>query len=128
MKFPLFKVNVFDRNNQNRKQSVEIDNIQYLHKLYSAEVWVNIWCSTEEERTRLIDAVKTRFNELEAHHYSTCSNFNFADKCSKIDDVCEALTSQSGRANKKANVQILTITLLFLKPIIFARVRFVLKV
>ena len=72
-------MNVFDRNNQNRKQSVEIDTIQYLHKLYSAEVWVNIWCSTEEERTRLIDAVKTRFNELEAHHYSTCSNFNFAD-------------------------------------------------
>ena len=62
-----------------RKQSVEIDNIQYWRKLYSAEVWVNIWCSTEEERTSLIDAVKTRFNELEAHHYSTCSNFNFAD-------------------------------------------------
>ena len=84
-----------------RRQSVEIDNIQYFRRLYSAEVWINIWCNTEKERTSLIDAITTRFNQLEANHYTTCSNFNFTDNtCSKIDDVCEALTSQGGRANK----------------------------
>ena len=84
-----------------RKHYVEIDTIQHIRRLYSAEVWINIWCNTEEERTSLIDAVTTRFNQLEAHHYTTCSNFDFTENNCKITgECCEALTSQSGRANK----------------------------
>ena len=85
-----------------RKNYVEINHVQHLRRLYSADVWVNIWCSTEEERTALINAIELRFNQLLASHYTTCSNFNFDDDtCSKLDDECEVLTSDTGRANKR---------------------------
>lgn len=85
-----------------RKNYVEINHVQHLRRLYSADVWVNIWCSTEEERTDLINAIELRFNQLLASHYTTCSNFNFDDNtCSKLDDECEVLTSDTGRANKR---------------------------
>ena len=85
-----------------RKNYVEINHVQHLRRLYSADVWVNIWCSTEEERTALINAIELRFNQLLASHYTTCSNFNFDDNtCSKLDDECEVLTSDTGRANKR---------------------------
>lgn len=84
-----------------RKKYVEIDNIQHLRELYSADVWVNIWCNTEEERTELINAVKLRFNQLKASHYTTCSNYDFSTHCcSKINETCEALTLDTGRTNK----------------------------
>ena len=84
-----------------RKHYVEIDHVQHLRRLYAAEVWVNIWCNTEEERTSLINAIELRFNQLIASHYSTCSNFCFDDNtCSKLDDECIVLTSDTGRANK----------------------------
>ena len=84
-----------------RKNYVELDHVQHLRKLYNADVWVNIWCNTEEERTNLIDAIELRFNQLQASHYSTCSNFNFDNEwCSKLDSQCEVLTSDTGRANK----------------------------
>ncbi|WP_296882124.1 hypothetical protein [uncultured Methanobrevibacter sp.] len=82
-----------------RKHYVELDHVQHLRRLYNADVWVNIWCNTEEERTSLIDAIELRFNQLEASHYTTCSNFN-DDWCSKLDSECEVLTSDTGRANK----------------------------
>lgn len=97
-----------------RKQYVEIDNVQYIRRLYDATVWLNIWCNTEEERTSLIDAVQLRLNQLEANHYSTCSNFDFAsNECSKLDNVCEALTSQNGRANKGQCPNLLNYTSFF---------------
>lgn len=84
-----------------RKSYVEIDHVQHLRRLYSADVWVNIWCNTEEERTSLINAIELRFNQLQTSHYTTCSNFIFGDNlCSKLDSECEVLTSDSGRANK----------------------------
>ena len=82
-----------------RRDYVEIDHVQHLRRLYDADVWVNIWCNTEEERTSLINAIELRFNQLEASHYTTCSNFN-DDCCSKLDNECEVLTSNTGRANK----------------------------
>ena len=82
-----------------RRAYVEIDHVQHLRRLYDADVWVNIWCNTEEERTSLINAIELRFNQLEASHYTTCSNFN-DDWCSKLDNECEVLTSNTGRANK----------------------------
>lgn len=84
-----------------RKSYVEIDHVQNLRRLYSADVWINIWCNTEEERTSLINAIELRFNQLQASHYTTCSNYIFTDdQCSKLDKECEVLTSDTGRANK----------------------------
>ena len=84
-----------------RKNYVEIEHVQHLRRLYDADVWINIWCNTEEERTSLIDAIELRFNQLQASHYTTSSNFIFNDNtCSKIDNECEVLTSDTGRTNK----------------------------
>lgn len=99
-----------------RRQYVEIDNVQHIRKLYSADVWINIWCNSEEERTSLIEAIQLRINQLEANHYSTCMNYTYdEDVCSKIDDVCEALTSNSGRANKGQCPNLLNFTSFFEK-------------
>lgn len=97
---PCVSVQVADESSI-RKQYVEINHVQHLRRLYSADVWVNVWCSTEEERTSLINAIQLRFNQLEASHYTTCSNFNFNDNCcSKLETECEALTLDTGRTNK----------------------------
>lgn len=85
-----------------RRDIVEMDQVQYTRKLYSANLWINIWCNTEQERQQLIDDITLRFNQLEASHYSTCNNFQFDGSiCSKSKNVCEALTSQCNRAEKK---------------------------
>lgn len=84
-----------------RRHYVEIDNIQYSRKLYNANVWINVWCNTEEERQSLVDAIDLRINQAEEHHYTTCSNYNLDDNtCTKSMNVCESLNSQGGRANK----------------------------
>lgn len=85
-----------------RRRYVEIDNIQYIQQYYSAELWINIWCNTEEQRQELITSVDTRIKQALANHYSTCHHYNYDDKiCSKTNETCEALTSQSNRAFKK---------------------------
>lgn len=96
-----------------RRDYVEIDHIQNSRRLYSADVWVNIWCNTEAERTSLINAIELRFNQLEASHYSTCSNFDGTNYCSKLEKTCEALTSNSGRANKGQCPDVLNFTSFF---------------
>lgn len=84
-----------------RRQYVEIDKVQYARRLFNADVWINIWCNTEEERQSLIDAVQLRINQLEEHHYTTCSNYDFTSRnCNISENTCEALTSLGGRANK----------------------------
>ena len=82
-----------------RKQYTEIDNIQYIRRLYNASVWINVWCNTEEERTSLINAIRLRLNQVEAYHYSTCSNYD-SRNCKQTGNVCEALDSHGTRANK----------------------------
>jgi len=110
---PCVSIQVADEN-YIRKHYVEIDNVQYLRRLYSAEVWVNIWCNTEEERTNLIDAITLRFNQLETNHYTTCMNFNFDDNyCSKLNTACETLTSNNGRANKGQCPDVMNFTSFF---------------
>ena len=98
---PCITLNLADENFI-RDRYVEIDHIQHLQKRYNADLWINLWCNTEEERTSLITDTTKRINEALANHYTTCSFFNLSDNvCSKTSMVCESLNSQSGRANKK---------------------------
>ena len=83
-----------------RRRYIEIDCKQYIQKQYDAELWINIWCNTEEERQTLIDEINNRINQILANHYTTCSYYN-DENCSISDETCEALTSQSNRAFKK---------------------------
>lgn len=85
-----------------RRRYVEIENTQYIQQYHSAELWINIWCNTETERQELINQIDTRIKQALANHYTTCSHYDYQEQqCSEINDTCEALTSQSNRANKK---------------------------
>ena len=82
-----------------RRRYVEINNSQHIQQYHSGELWINIWCNTEEERQNLIDQTDIRIKQALANHYTTCAHYN-NELCSKTNDECEALTSQSNRANK----------------------------
>ena len=41
-----------------RRRIVEKNCKQYIQQEYNAELWINIWCNTEEERQTLIKNVK----------------------------------------------------------------------
>lgn len=84
-----------------RRRYVEINNKQYIEENYNAELWINIWCNKEEERAQLLSQIRTRINQLLANHYTTCIFYDCANQnCSETMNTCEALTSQSNRANK----------------------------
>jgi len=85
--------------NSIRRRYVEIENKQYIQQYYSAELWINIWCNTEEQRENLINSVTLRIKQALANHYTTCSKYD-NEFCSITSESCEALTSQSNRANK----------------------------
>lgn len=79
----------------------EIGTVQYLQKKYDAELWINIYANSEEERQNLIDEVHTRILQAETHHYTTCANFIFeTQKCSETNERCAALTVHNTRTIK----------------------------
>lgn len=85
-----------------KQKYVEIDNVQYISKRYSADLWINIWCNIEEERQTLITEINNTILKAEANHYSTCANFNPVNwKCNATMNECEALNTLNGRTNKK---------------------------
>lgn len=96
---PCVNIQLASENNI-RRRYIEIDCKQYIQKKYSAELWINIWCNTEEERQTLINQINTRLDQTLANHYTTCANYNNTI-CSITNEECEALTSQSNRAFKK---------------------------
>ena len=85
--------------NSIRRKTVEIDCKQYIQKEYTAELWIDIYCNTEEQREKLIQQIKNRINQALANHYTTCANYD-NDLCSKTDETCKALTSNNSRSNK----------------------------
>lgn len=82
-----------------RRSYEEFNNKQYIKQEYSAEVWINIYANSEEERQTLINQIHTRIYQALANHYTTCTHYNDTI-CSITNETCEALTSQGYRANK----------------------------
>lgn len=66
---------------------------------YDVQVWINIWCNTEEQRTNLIDEIETRILQALANHYTTCARYNDGD-CTFLEDECAALNITNGRTAK----------------------------
>lgn len=66
----------------------------------NAEVWINIWCDTEEQRNTLIKQVETRIFQALSNHYSTCKHYS-NEKCNNLNKTCEALIITNGRTAKK---------------------------
>ena len=83
-----------------RRKYIEIDCKQYIQEEYDAELWINIWCNTEEDRQMLINEINNRINQTLANHYTTCTYYDNGN-CSITNESCESITSQSNRAFKK---------------------------
>ncbi|KZX11370.1 hypothetical protein MBORA_16150 [Methanobrevibacter oralis] len=83
-----------------RKHYITLEGVQYLRKLYDVDIWINIYANNEEDRQSIIEDVTNRILQAETNHYTTCANYN-KTSCSETGNTCEALTSTSGRANKK---------------------------
>lgn len=66
----------------------------------NSEVWVNIWCNTEEERNSIVGQVETRILQALSNHHTTCNNYNDGD-CKYLEDTCQVLTITNGRTAKK---------------------------
>lgn len=82
-----------------RRRFIHIENEEYVQQRYNAELWINIYCNSEEQRQNLIEEIQLRINQALANHYTTCQNYNNG-KCGETMNACEALDSQSHRANK----------------------------
>lgn len=94
-----------------KQRYIEVNTIQYIKKTYDAELWINIYANSEEERQNLIEKIHNRILQAESNHYTTCNNFLFeTNKCSKLNETCAALTVHNGRTNKKQcpNIEIYT--------------------
>ncbi|MBR3139706.1 MAG: hypothetical protein IKF11_02410 [Methanobrevibacter sp.] len=72
---------------------------EFIRLEYDAEVWINIWCNTEEQRTTLIDEVELRIFQALANHYTTCSRYADGD-CTFLEDECATLNITNGRTAK----------------------------
>lgn len=66
----------------------------------NVEIWVNIWCDTEEERHTMISQIKRIFFEALANHFSLCSHYT-EGQCEFLNRECEALNITNGRTAKR---------------------------
>ena len=94
------------------------DKTQRIVLEHSAEIWVNIWCDTEEERHTILSQIRLLFFKALGNHYTTCSHYNDGT-CNFLDRECEALTVMNGRSN--AHIQKEMITLVGSKNIISSK-------
>lgn len=67
----------------------------------NAEVWINIWCDSEEQRHSLVNQVTKRIFQALGNHHTTCANFNKENSmCTTLNHECESLTNDNGRSIK----------------------------
>lgn len=84
-----------------KREYADINKKQYLKKTYSADIWINIWCTTEEERQSIIEQIETIILEAESNHYKHCKHYNKSTHiCETLNSECEARTINNGRTIK----------------------------
>ena len=66
---------------------------------FDVQIWINIWCDTEEERTQLIDEIELRIFQALADHYTACANYNEGE-CTFLEEDCATLNIINGRTAK----------------------------
>lgn len=87
---------LYDKDNPDTKYPFEVQ----LQK-QAIEVQANVWCNTEEERTRINEQIETLLNEVQNFNYKFCQQYQAEDKtCKTLNSKCTAITSTNGRANK----------------------------
>lgn len=78
---------------------LEIRNVEFLKKTYDSEIWINVWCNSEEERARIVNDVHDILLKAEINHYLACPFYETGD-CVHLNDTCLCFTMNTGRANK----------------------------
>lgn len=81
------------------KRDYRTDATQRIVLEHNAEIWLNIWCDTEEERHTILSQIRLLFFKALGNHYSLCSHYN-GGTCTFLDRECEALTVSNGRSAK----------------------------
>ena len=81
------------------KRDYRTDSTQRIVLENNAEIWLNIWCDTEEERHTILSQIRLLFFKALGNHYSLCSHYNDG-ACSFLNRECEALTITNGRSAK----------------------------
>lgn len=72
---------------------------EVIQSQYDVQVWINIWCNNEEERTTLVDEVEQRILQALADHYTTCNNYHDG-QCTFLSDECATLNITNARTAK----------------------------
>lgn len=65
----------------------------------NCEVWINVWCDNEEQRTTIVEQIENRIFEALGNHHTTCGNYNDGI-CESLNTECEALIIDNGRTSK----------------------------
>ena len=81
------------------KRDYRTDSTQRIILEHNAEIWINIWCDTEEERHMILSQIRLLFFKALGNHYSLCSHYNDGT-CTFLERECEALTVTNGRSAK----------------------------
>ena len=81
------------------KRDYRTDETQRIVLEKNAEIWINIWCDTEEERHNLLSQIRLLFFKALGNHYSLCSHYDNGE-CTFLERECEALTITNGRSVK----------------------------
>lgn len=85
-----------------KREYVEVDQVQYIRKTYLDDLWINIWCNTNHERLSLVEQVQKRFLLAESNHYSTCYNYKpDTMECEAIHEECLSKTLNNHRSHKQ---------------------------
>ena len=95
---PCVQINLADETHVRRTYE-EINAKQYIKQEYNAELWMHLWCNSEEEREILIDEIQNRIRQALANHYTTCTHYK-NNACNITNEQCKVLTSRGYRANK----------------------------
>ena len=66
---------------------------------YDAEVWINVWCDTDEQRDSLVEQIELRIFQALSNHYTTCAKYNEGN-CDFLEDECATLNVTNGRTAK----------------------------
>ena len=81
------------------KREILATDVEKIRLRNNAEVWINIWCDSEEQRHSLIQQVELRIFQALSNHYTTCDKYS-EGHCTSLDKPCEVTTIDNGRTSK----------------------------
>lgn len=86
---------------QDFRELTPVKSHEYLIFHREAEININVWCNTEEERERITQEILHLFYMEQTHHYSYCVQYNKDTQvCNTTGEQCEAITKTTGLTAK----------------------------